>query len=51
MDEKKKPMEIEHETTHEQPSIMADLSTDPLGMWTGVPLNPNEVPTQDADDL
>lgn len=24
---------------------------DPLGMWTGVPENGNEQPTQDADDL
>ena len=24
---------------------------DPLGMYTGVPENPNEMPTQDADDL
>lgn len=25
--------------------------TDPLGSWTGVPENPDEIPTQDADDL
>lgn len=25
--------------------------TDPLGSWTGVPENPYEEPTQDADDL
>ena len=24
---------------------------DPLGMWTGVPENSNDQPTQDADDL
>ncbi len=24
---------------------------DPLGAYTGVPLNPNEKPQQDADDL
>ena len=25
--------------------------TDPLGSWTGQPLDPYEVPVQDADDL
>ncbi len=25
--------------------------TDPLGMWTGNPVNKNERPVQDADDL
>lgn len=25
--------------------------TDPLGSWTGQPLDPCEVPVQDADDL
>lgn len=25
--------------------------TDPMGSWTGQPLDPNEVPVQDADDL
>lgn len=25
--------------------------TDPLGMYTGVPLDKDEVPEQDADDL
>ena len=25
--------------------------TDPLGSYTGVPVNPGEVPVQDADDL
>lgn len=25
--------------------------TDPLGMWTGVPYDEDEVPVQDADDL
>ena len=25
--------------------------TDPLGSWTGVPENANEIPTQDQDDL
>lgn len=25
--------------------------TDPLGSWTGRPLDPEDVPVQDADDL
>lgn len=25
--------------------------TDPMGSWTGQPLDPNDVPVQDADDL
>ncbi len=25
--------------------------TDPLGSYTGKPLNPEDLPTQDADDL
>ena len=25
--------------------------TDPLGSWTGVPEDPNDLPQQDADDL
>lgn len=25
--------------------------TDPMGSWTGQPLDPHEVPVQDADDL
>jgi hypothetical protein len=27
------------------------IETDPLGMWTGVPQDPNDEPVQDADDL
>ena len=27
------------------------IITDPQGSWTGVPLNPDETPVQDADDL
>lgn len=26
-------------------------NTDPLGMYTGVPEDPHEIPVQDADDL
>jgi len=25
--------------------------TDPMGSWTGRPLDPDDVPVQDADDL
>ena len=28
-----------------------DIPTDVLGSYTGVPLNPFDVPVQDADDL
>ena len=31
--------------------ISEAIDTDPLGMYTGVPKNPNEEPVQDADDL
>ena len=27
------------------------LKSDPLGSWTGTPQDPNDKPTQDADDL
>ena len=27
------------------------IITAPQGSWTGVPLNPDEIPVQDADDL
>ena len=27
------------------------LKTDPLGSWTGTPIDKDEIPTQDADDL
>ena len=27
------------------------IITDPLGSWTGIPLNPYDTPIQDADDL
>lgn len=30
---------------------MQNQATDPLGMWTGVPEDPNEKPVQDQDDL
>lgn len=28
-----------------------DISTDPLGSWTGVPIGEDSMPVQDADDL
>lgn len=30
---------------------MKSRKTDPFGSYTGNPKNPNETPTQDADDL
>ena len=27
------------------------IKSDPLGSWTGTPSDPDDVPTQDADDL
>ena len=30
---------------------MANYDTDPCGSYTGVPVQKNEVPVQDADDL
>ena len=27
------------------------INTDPLGSWTGVPDDPEELPVQDVDDL
>lgn len=37
----------------ERPSKMSlqEAEMDPLGSWTGVPANPEELPVQDADDL
>lgn len=35
-----------------RPCLVSDPSdTDPLGMYTGVPEEPYEIPVQDADDL
>ena len=37
-----------------EPGIVASSdipTTDPLGSYTGRPLDPNELPIQDADDL
>lgn len=32
-------------------SQLAAAKTDPMGSWTGQPLDPYEDPVQDADDL
>lgn len=32
-------------------SQFTSAKTDPMGSWTGRPLDPYEVPVQDADDL
>ena len=44
--EKDKPMEKAKELT----KFMA-AKTDPMGSWTGQPVDRDEVPVQDADDL
>lgn len=41
-----KPMEKAREL-----SQFTAAKTDPMGSWTGCPLDPHEVPVQDADDL
>lgn len=43
---KNKPMEKAREM-----SRFKAVKTDPMGSWTGQPLDPYEVPVQDADDL
>ena len=32
-------------------SQFMSTKTDPMGSWTGQPVDPQEVPVQDADDL
>ena len=44
--EKKAPMKKAEELTH-----FTAAKTDPMGSWTGQPLDPYEIPVQDADDL
>ena len=34
-----------------KPVRRSQISTDPLGSWTGVPDDPYDMPIQDADDL
>jgi len=43
---KDKPMEKAKDM-----SQFTAAKTDPMGSWTGRPLDPHEVPVQDADDL
>ena len=43
---KERPMEKAREL-----SQFTAAKTDPMGSWTGQPLDPHEVPVQDADDL
>ena len=46
-DERKtKPMKKAEELSH-----FTAAETDPMGSWTGQPLDPHEGPVQDADDL
>lgn len=40
------PQPLTSSLAHPHPS-----ATDPLGSWTGIPENPEEMPVQDADDL
>lgn len=44
--EEDKPMRKARELSH-----YTAAKTDPMGSWTGQPLDPNEVPVQDVDDL
>lgn len=43
---KKERPELVPEVFAQQPSF-----TDPQGSWTGLPMNEQETPVQDADDL
>lgn len=49
------PDETPGEAPEEMPGSDADAlgpaGDDPLGSWTGVPADEDEIPTQDADDL
>ncbi len=44
---KSDPMEKAMQVAKTNPHVL----TDPNGMYTGVPANPQEKPVQDADDL
>ena len=37
--------------TKEQFDFLGMMRTDPMGSYTGIPLDPLEQPVQDADDL
>ena len=47
---KRRPEEKPMEKAKEMSQFTA-AESDPLGSWTGQPLDPYEVPVQDADDL
>ena len=47
---KRRPEEKPMEKAKEMSQFTA-AKTDPRGSWTGQPLDPNEIPVQDADDL
>ena len=50
---RKKKMKQQKQSTqlNAQGELMESISTDPFGMYTGIPDDPNERPIQDADDL
>lgn len=50
MDHKKSQQDRPMEKARELSKFKAP-KTDPQGSWTGRPLDPGEVPVQDADDL
>lgn len=37
--------------TPDKGSVMENIVTDPFGMYTGVPAEPDDRPVQDSDDL
>lgn len=52
--EKKRYDRWKEHTPMDAAMAMTDFSadaTDPMGSYTGIPLNPYEKPVQDADDL
>ena len=51
MKEKQKKQEPRPMQMARELSQLTAAKTDPMGSWTGQPLDPYEVPVQDADDL
>lgn len=51
MEEKKKPLIVGLPAEGGNGELLAFPPTDPQGMYTGVPTDPEEVPVQDVDDL
>lgn len=47
---KRRPEDVPMKKARELSQFTA-AKTDPMGSWTGQPLDPYEVPVQDADDL